>query len=79
MSVFVPNQRKTFPFELRMGTARERNQRYWPSWRRRGNVSSQASPVSKQRVILSITCFLWSGWCTFFQPRSAISSRVVPV
>lgn len=54
----------------KMGTAREKNQRYCPPLPRRGKVSSQASPVSKYRPVFSTTRATCSGWWIRRQPRS---------
>ena len=51
MSVLVPNQRTIAPEASRTGSARDRNQRYSPSWRRSGNVSSQTSPLGESLLV----------------------------
>jgi hypothetical protein len=85
MSVFVPNQPISGPSASpssgmsRMGTARERNQRYAPSARRRGKVSSQDSPAAIAAAKRSTTRSTWSGWWTERHPQPAISSGGAPV
>ena len=80
MSVLAPNQREIAPPQAsRIGAARDRNQRYWPSAPRSGKVSSQGSPVSIAWANFAATASRWSGWCTDRQPSPDIAARAVPV
>ena len=55
ISVLVPNQRTIWSLASRIGSARDRNQRYCPSAARRGKVSSHSLPSRKWRSNFSAT------------------------
>ena len=78
-SVLVPNQRTSRPAPSRIGRARDRNQRYWPSLPRSGKVSSHGSLAAMAARKRSVACSTWSGWWTPRQPHPCISASVVPV
>jgi len=78
-SVLLPNQRTMAPDSSRIGTARDRNQRYSPSRPRSGTVSSQTDPCASAARSPPTAASRCSGWCTRCQPRSRTSSNASPV
>jgi hypothetical protein len=78
-SVFVPNQRSTWPWRSRTGFTRVRNQRYLPSAPRIGYSISNGSPLRMLAVQRSRTVFSTLGSQVDSQPQPTTWSGVVPV
>ena len=74
-SVQAPTHRTAAPVSFRWASARARNQRYAPSWRRSRYSVSNGLPVATARDQASQVGARSSGWSIRSQP----SPRVTPV
>ena len=79
MSVLVPNHLVTSPPAFRTGTARVRNHRYSPRWRRKRNSASKSLPAFTASFQVFAIFARSSGCTSAVQPKPSCSISGIPV